>query len=334
MSKIITLITGITGQDGSILARKLLEEGHEVHGLVRRSSSPNLERLEGVEQYLELHYGDVTDHHSVASIMQSIKPEYVYNFAGQSDPFLSTQIPLYTTLVNTIGALSIMEEARKYGCKIYQASTCEIYGEAFGFAQNESTTLDPVSPYGVAKTAAHLAARNLRWNHGVFICAGISYNHESPIRGSNFVTRKITKAFTKIQRGQQNSVLLGNLNSRRDWSHAEDVVNAIQLITECDRADEYVIASGVEHSVRQFAEEAAKYFDWTIRWEHGSDNEVGVRESDGKILIQVEPELFRPGDFESSVGDAGKLKHELGWKPNYTFETLVLTMMEADYWRY
>jgi len=324
------LITGITGQDGSYLAELLLEKGYEVHGIIRRSSLINTHRIDHIYDQISLHYGDLTDSASLISIIQKIKPDEIYNLGAQSHVKVSFEIPEYTGQVDAMGTLRILESVRLLGMekkiRIYQASTSELFGLVQETPQRETTPFYPRSPYGVAKIYGYWILKNYRESYGMYACTGILFNHESPRRGETFVTRKITKALSKISTGEQQVLELGNLNAKRDWGHAKDFVEAMWLMLQQDEPDDFVIATGKQYSVRDFVEKAAPYFGMNIIWEGEGLNEIGVDKMTGKTVIKVNPKYFRPAEVETLLGDASKANKVLGWKPNTSFEQLVEEM--------
>ena len=327
--KKVALITGITGQDGSYLAELLLDKGYEVHGIVRRSSSINTERLDHIYPRIHLHYGDLTDGSSLIRLVQQIRPEEIYNLGAQSHVKVSFEIPEYTGQVDGLGTLRILEAVRLLGMekdvRIYQASTSELYGLVQSTPQDENTPFYPRSPYGVAKLYGFWIVKNYREAYGMHASSGILFNHESPRRGETFVTRKITRGLSRISTGYQSVLELGNLNAKRDWGHAADFVEAMWLMLQQDKPDDYVISTGEQHSVRDFVEQAAPYFGMNITWEGEGLNEVGV-DQNGFVRIRVNPRYFRPAEVETLLGNPEKAKRVLGWKPKYTFEKLVEDM--------
>ena len=326
------LITGITGQIGSYLAELLMEKGYEVYGLVRRTSLVNArERIEHIDG-IKLIYADLGDSSSINHLIQEIKPDEIYNLAAQSHVWVSFKMPEYTSDIDALGAMRICEAVRMLGkpVKIYQASTSELYGGIYNFPVNEETPFHPKSPYGVAKLYAYWIMRNYREAYKMFCSNGIVFNTESPRRGENFVTRKITKGVADILRGKQKQLRLGNLNARRDWGHAKDVTLAMWKILQYDKADDFVIATGVSHSVREFVELAFKHVGIEIKWRGEGVNEVGYDAATEKTLVVVDPLYFRPSEVEVLIGDATKAKNLLKWEPHYAFEEVVREMMEHD----
>jgi GDPmannose 4,6-dehydratase len=340
------LITGITGQDGSYLAELLLGKGYEVNGLLRRSSSFNTERIEHLyieeliedmhkNQKIELHYGDMTDSSSLISLVQKIEPDEIYNLAAQSHVKVSFETPEYTANADGIGILRILEAVRLLGrsekTRIYQASTSELFGKVQEIPQTETTPFYPRSPYGAAKIYAYWITKNYREAYNMFASNGILFNHESPRRGETFVTRKITLAAARIASGKQRKLYLGNLDSMRDWGHAKDYVECMWLILQHNKPDDFVIATGEMHSVREFCSLAFKHVGIDIAWSGKGIEEKGVDEKTGKILIEIDPAYFRPAEVEQLLGDSKKAKSELGWNPRKTsFEDLVEEMIKKD----
>lgn len=325
----VALITGITGQDGSYLAELLLKKGYEVHGIVRRSSSINTDRIDHIYPALKLHYGDLTDSSSLIRLIQEIKPTEIYNLAAQSHVKVSFEIPEYTGQVDALGTLRVLEAVRLLGLerdvRIYQASTSELYGLVQEVPQSEKTPFYPRSPYGVAKLYGFWIVKNYREAYNMHCSSGILFNHESPRRGETFVTRKIVRGLSRISSGYQSCIELGNLNAKRDWGHAADFVEAMWLMLQEPEPDDYVIATGEQHSVREFVETAAPYFGLRIRWEGEGMNEVGV-DQDNIVRIRVNERYFRPAEVETLLGDSTKARKKLGWRPQYTFEKLVEDM--------
>lgn len=340
------LITGITGQDGSYLAEFLLEKGYEVHGIIRRSSSFNTERIEHLyldqwvrDQHearrLHLHYGDMTDSSSLTRIIALVKPDEIYNLAAQSHVKVSFDVPEYTAETDAIGTLRLLESVRILGrekyTRIYQASTSELFGQVQEMPQTEKTPFYPRSPYAVAKLYSFWIMKNYRESYGMFTANGILFNHESERRGENFVTRKITLAAARIAAGRQDKLYLGNLDARRDWGYAPDYVECMWLILQQDKPDDFVIATGEFHSVREFAELAFDRVGIKLRWEgHGLD-EKGIDSATGRVLVEVDKRFFRPAEVEKLLGNPEKARRELGWNPRKTsFERLVQIMVDAD----
>jgi len=324
------LITGITGQDGSYLAELLLEKGYEVHGIIRRSSSINTDRIDHIYQNIKLHYGDLTDSTNIVRVIQLVQPDEIYNLGAQSHVKVSFEIPEYTADVDAMGTLRVLEAVRLLGMedrvRIYQASTSELYGLVQESPQKETTPFYPRSPYGVAKIYGYWITKNYREAYGIYACTGILFNHESPRRGETFVTRKITQALSKISVGLQDCLYLGNLNARRDWGHAKDFVEAMWLMLQQDEPEDFVIATGVQYSVREFVEESAPYFGMKIEWQGEGLDEIGIDKNTGKTVIRVDPKYFRPTEVETLLGDASKAKEKLGWEPKISFKQLVEDM--------
>ncbi len=330
-------ITGITGQDGSYLAELLLRKGYEVHGLVRRSSSFNRHRISGLfdiaQRHTSLHYGDMTDINSLINVLSHVKPDEVYNLAAQSHVRVSFDVPSYTAQADAVGVQNLLEAIRilDMKCKIYQASTSELYsGNPAEAPQNESTPFKPRSPYGVAKLYGFEVTRIYREAYDFFACNGILFNHESPRRGITFVTRKITRAAADIKAGEREAVHLGNLDARRDWGYAPEYVETMYLMLQQEKPDDYVIATGETHSVREFAERAFAYADMPLEWRGEGIDEEGINTNTGKVVVKIDPEYFRPNEVDYLCGDASKAKEKLGWKPTITFDELVPLMMEAE----
>jgi GDPmannose 4,6-dehydratase len=332
MEKKVALITGITGQDGSYLAELLLSKGYEVHGIIRRSSSINTGRIDHIYNNpdLHLHYGDVTDSLSVMNVLKKHNPCEIYNLAAQSHVKVSFETPEYTAMVDGLGTLRILEAVRLLNmektCKIYQASTSELYGLVQEIPQKETTPFYPRSPYGVAKLYAYWIVKNYRESYNMFACSGILFNHESPRRGHNFVTKKIVNGLESISSGNQECLYLGNLNAKRDWGHAKDYVEAMWLMLQQDTPDDFVISTGEQYSVKEFVERCAPYFALKIRWEGEGLNEVGINEHTGKIIVRVDEKYFRPAEVETLLGDSSKAKGVLGWTPKHSFDALVEDM--------
>jgi len=326
------LITGITGQDGSYLAEILLEKGYQVHGIIRRSSSINTGRIDHIynNKKLKLHYGDVTDSLSLTGIIKKTKPHEIYNLAAQSHVKVSFETPEYTAMVDALGTLKVLEAVRLLGMekdvKIYQASTSELYGLVQETPQRETTPFYPRSPYGVAKLYGYWIVKNYRESYNMFACSGILFNHESARRGHNFVTKKIVDGLRNIRDGKQDALTLGNLNAKRDWGHAKDYCQAMWLILQHHTAEDFVIATGEQYSVRAFVERCAPYFDMNIEWDGVGLDEVGVDTHTGKVVVRVDEKYFRPAEVEALLGDSTKARRVLGWKPEYTFDDLVEEM--------
>ncbi|MCK5018046.1 MAG: GDP-mannose 4,6-dehydratase [Candidatus Peribacteraceae bacterium] len=331
------LITGITGQDGSYLAEFLISKGYEVHGLVRRSSSFNRHRIESLfdvsKRHTLLHYGDMTDINSLINVLGHVCPDEVYNLAAQSHVRVSFDVPSYTAQADAVGVQNLMEAIRilDMQCKIYQASTSELYSGDIGEApQNELTRFRPRSPYGVAKLYGYETTRIYREAYGFFACNGILFNHESPRRGVNFVTRKITKAAVEIHNGTIDCLYLGNLNAKRDWGYAPEYVESMYLMLQQPTPDDYVVSTGETHSVRDFAECAFEQVGMNLEWEGSGLEEKGINTKSGKVVVKIDPEYFRPNEVEYLCGDASKAKKQLKWEPKVTFSDLVSIMMDAE----
>jgi GDPmannose 4,6-dehydratase len=333
------LITGITGQDGSYLAEFLLNKNYEVHGIKRRTSLINTDRIDHLYQDNQeinrkfiLHHGDLTDSTSLIRIIQEVQPDEIYNLAAQSHVAVSFEEPEYTANSDALGALRILEAIRilnlEKKTKYYQASTSELYGAVRETPQNEKTPFYPRSPYGVAKLYAYWITVNYREAYGIFACNGILFNHESPVRGETFVTRKITRALAKIKVGSQKNLYLGNLNAKRDWGHTKDFVEAQWLMLQQENPEDFVIATGKQYSVRDFINLASKNLDMKIDWRGKDLDEVGSY--NGKDIIKVDPRYFRPTEVESLLGDASKAKEKLKWYPKISFEQLVKEMVDKD----
>lgn len=330
------LITGITGQDGSYLAELLLDKGYEVHGMIRRTSTNNQDRLKTFVENpnLYLHVGDLTEMSSVTNIIKDVFPDEVYNLGAQSHVHTSFESPEYTANADAIGPLRILESIRFLGqenrIKFYQAGTSEMFGLVQNVPQNENTPFYPRSPYGVSKLYAHWITKNYRESYGFFATNGILFNHESPRRGSNFVTQKIVKALYNISSGNQDFLELGNLNAKRDWGHAKDFVKAMWLMLQQDKPDDYVIATGQQHSVKDFIKISSHFFDFDIEWHGQGLDEIGVDSKSGKTIIKVNQKLFRPSEVDSLIGDYSKAKSVLGWEPKHSFEDLVFDMCKSE----
>ncbi len=335
------LITGVTGQDGAYLAEFLLNKGYIVHGIKRRASSFNTERIDHLyrdphERNVNffLHYGDLTDSTNLIRIIQETQPDEIYNLGAQSHVQVSFETPEYTANSDALGTLRLLEAIRILGLdkktKFYQASTSELYGKAQEIPQKETTPFYPRSPYGAAKLYAYWITKNYREAYNLFACNGILFNHESPIRGETFVTRKITMAVAKIKKGLQDKLYLGNLDAQRDWGFAGDYVEAMWLMLQQDEPDDYVIATGKTHSVREFTELAFKEVGIEIEWKGKGAEEVGVNAANGDILIEIDPRYFRPTEVDIMVGDPSKAREKLGWEAKVGFEELVKMMVEGD----
>ena len=334
------LITGITGQDGSYLAELLLEKGYEVHGLIRRSSQNNTHFLDQLsndhtDKKLHLHYGDLTHSTNILRIIKDTQPDEIYNLAAQSHVKVSFDTPEYTAQTDALGPLRILEAVRILGLgnktKIYQASTSELYGLIKSSPQDESTPFYPRSPYGVAKLYAYWITINYRESYNMYACNGILFNHESPRRGETFVTRKITKGLTRIHEGLQKYLYMGNIDSLRDWGHAKDYVEMQWLMLQQAKPEDYVIATGIQSSVREFIQIAAKKLNWGgIKWEGEGLNEIGKRVDNNEIVIKIDKSFFRPAEVESLLGNPNKAIQKLGWKPKISLEALIEEMITHD----
>jgi GDPmannose 4,6-dehydratase len=331
----IALITGVTGQDGAYLARFLLDKGYVVHGLRRYEASDDTARLKSVmdHRHFHLHYGDMTDGGGLFALVNLVKPDEIYNLAGLSQVHVSFTVPEYTADADALGTLRLLEAVRTLGLvsktRIYQASTSEMYGNAPA-PQNEDTPFAPRSPYGTAKLFAYWTMRNYRDAYGMHASNGILFNHESPLRGEEFVTRKITRAVAAIAAGRTEKLMLGNLDARRDWGHAADYVEGMWLMLQQDAPGDFVLATGEAHSVRAFTEAAFMHAGMTIEWRGRGPQECGFEKGTGRMLVQVAPELFRPAEVHALLGDAAKARRMLGWAPRIGFEELVREMMAYD----
>ena len=333
------LITGVTGQDGSYLTEFLLESGYDVHGIIRRTSQFNRSRIDQTRglarkhgQVFELHYGDITDSSSLNRILSLTQPDEIYNLAAQSHVRVSFDCPEYTADVDGSGVLRLLESIRinRLPCRIYQASTSELFGKGVEIPQNEKTPFHPRSPYGVAKLYGYWIIKNYRESYGMHASNGILFNHESPRRGENFVTRKITYSFAQIKFGLQKILRLGNLDAKRDWGYAPDFVKMMWLMLQQPEPDDYVAATGEMHSVREFIIKAGLISGFEITWEGEKEKEVGRDKKTGKILIEIDPKFYRPAEVDVLLGDANKAKEKLGWEPQVKFDELVEIMMKAD----
>ena len=335
------LITGITGQDGAYLAELLLDKGYEVHGIKRRSSSFNTGRIDHLYQdphennvNLLLHHGDLTDSSSLIRVIQQVQPDEIYNLAAQSHVAVSFEEPEYTANSDALGALRILEAIRILGLeektRFYQASTSELFGKAKEMPQKETTQFYPRSPYAVAKLYAYWITINYREAYGIYACNGILFNHESPIRGETFVTRKITRALARIKLGLQNRLYLGNLEAKRDWGHARDYVEMQWLMLQQNEPEDFCIATGVHYSVRDFVNIVAQELEINIQWKGGGIDEIGIDASTGNTIVSVDERYFRPTEVETLLGDATKAKEKLGWEPKISFDEMVKEMTAAD----
>jgi len=332
------LITGITGQDGSYLAEFLLEKGYQVHGIIRRNSTSDCtDRINSFlgNPYITLHYGDLTDFSNLTSIIQETRPDEIYNLAAQSHVKVSFSNALYTADVDALGVTRLLEALRVLGMinttKFYQASTSEMYGKVQSIPQRENTPFHPRSPYGVAKLYAHWITKNYREAYNLFACNGILFNHESPRRGENFVTRKITKSLSEIKNGKRDAPLeLGNMDAKRDWGHAKDYVEAMWLMLQQENPDDYVVSMGEQHSVREFVNIACEHIGFDIEWSGSGIDEVAKIKGTDEVLVRVNPDFYRPTEVDSLVGDSTFTKKTLGWKPKYSFADLVKEMCDSD----
>jgi GDPmannose 4,6-dehydratase len=337
----VAFITGITGQDGSYLAELLLEKDYKVYGMIRRMSTINTTRIDHILKKINLKYGDVSDTSNIVGILSEIKNTYpsmesleIYNLAAQSHVKISFEMPEFTANTDALGVLRILEAIRICNLtnitRFYQAGTSEMYGLVQSKPQNELTPFYPRSPYGVAKLFGYWITKNYREAYNMYACTGILFNHESPRRGENFVTRKITIGLGKILRGEQDCITLGNLNSFRDWGHARDYVRAMWLMLQQDNPDDYVIATGQEHSVREFVEKCFSKKGFSIEWQGEGINEVGIDKNTGRILIKVSSKYFRPSEVDELLGDPTKAKHKLGWELETSFDDLINEMVNID----
>jgi GDPmannose 4,6-dehydratase len=340
--KKIALITGVTGQDGAYLAELLLNKNYEVHGIKRRASSFNTSRIDHLykDKHKEdvnffLHYGDLTDSTNLIRIIQEVQPHEIYNLGAQSHVKVSFEVPEYTANSDAIGTLRILEAIRilkmENKVKFYQASTSELYGKAQEVPQTETTPFYPRSPYGVAKLYAFWIVKNYREAYGMFACNGILFNHESPLRGETFVTRKITRAASKIKLGLQEKLYLGNLNAQRDWGHAKDYVEGMWRMLQHKKPEDFVLATGKTTTIREFCNLSFKELGIEIKWEGEGENEVGIDQSSNKVIISIDNNYYRPTEVDLLIGDASKAKKLLSWTPNYDLESLVKEMVNADY---
>jgi GDPmannose 4,6-dehydratase len=336
------LITGVTGQDGAYLAEFLLKKGYEVHGIKRRTSLFNTDRVDHLyedphvnHRHFILHYGDLTDSTNLIRIVQAVQPDEIYNLGAQSHVSVSFESPEYTADTDALGALRLLEAIRILGLeqktRFYQASSSELYGKVVETPQTEKTPFYPRSPYAVAKLYSYWITVNYREAYGIYACNGILFNHESPYRGETFVTRKITRGLSRIKLGLQDCLYLGNLNAKRDWGHARDYIEMQWLMLQQDEPDDFVIATGIQYSVRQFVEAAGAALDMKIRWQGEGTDEKGIDENSGRQIIAVDPRYFRPTEVDTLLGDAAKARAKLGWRPKTTFAELVREMAEEDF---
>lgn len=333
------LITGITGQDGSYLSEYLLDKGYEVHGIIRRSSSFNTGRIDHLFKNSQIHdkrfflyHGDLTDSSNLNRLLEKIKPDEIYNLAAQSHVKVSFEVPEYTAEVDAIGTLRFLDAIKETGIKtkFYQASTSELYGKASQVPQNEKTPFYPRSPYAVAKLYAYWIIINYREAYNLYACNGILFNHESPRRGETFVTRKITKAVARIHCGLQDKLILGNLDAKRDWGYAPEYVRGMWLMLQQPQPDDYVLATGESHTVREFAQAAFRHIGITIEWRGTQQNEKGINAKNGQTLIEIDPRYYRPTEVDELAGDYFKAREKLGWEPKVKFDELVRLMVQAD----
>lgn len=325
------LITGITGQDGSYLAELLLDKGYDVHGIIRRSSSFNTGRIDHIYKYLHLYYGDVTDTLSLQNIIQEVKPDEIYNLSAQSHVAVSFELPEYTGQVDALGVLKLLESVKKYSpnTKIYQASTSELFGKVKEIPQKETTPFHPRSPYGVSKLYAYWICKNYRESYNMFISNGILFNHESSRRGETFVTKKITMGLANWLKTSK-PIKLGNLNAKRDWGYAKDYVYGMWLMLQQEKPDDFILATGESHSIREFVEESCKYIGINIEWIDDGINEKGIEKNSGSVIIEIDPKYFRPSEVDLLLGDPTKAKNILGWEAKTKFKDLIKIMMEHD----
>jgi GDPmannose 4,6-dehydratase len=333
------LLTGITGQDGSYLAELLLEKGYEVHGLIRRSSSFNTSRIDHIFQdpheshkRLLLHYGDLSDGSNLSRLIEKIKPDEIYHLAAQSHVRISFDIPEYTADVTGLGVLRILDAIRDAGVrtKFYQASSSEMFGKVQAVPQNEETPFYPRSPYGAAKVYGYWITKNYRESYGLFACNGILFNHESPRRGENFVTRKITRSLSRIKLGIDKTLYLGNLEAKRDWGYAKDYVEGMWMMLQQDKPDDYVLATNETHTVREFVEVAAKKMGFDLEWVGKDIDEEGIDQKTGKTIVKIDSNYFRPTEVDLLIGDYSKAAKKMGWEPKVKFKELVELMVNAD----
>jgi GDPmannose 4,6-dehydratase len=334
------LITGITGQDGSYLCELLLEKDYEVHGMIRRSSSFNTGRIDHLyndpEVYgkkLFLHYGDLTDSSNLNRLLERVQPDEIYNLGAQSHVKVSFEVPEYTAEVDGIGTLRFLDAIKETGLptKFYQASTSELFGRVVETPQTEKTPFYPRSPYAVAKLYGFWIIKNYREAYGIFASNGILFNHESPRRGETFVTRKITRAVSRIKCGIPNDLLLGNLNAKRDWGYAPEYCEGMWRILQCERPSDYVLATNETHTIREFADLAFKELEMELEWVGEGEDEIGIEKSSGRVLVKVDPRYYRPTEVDLLLGNPAKAKQELGWEPQTKFKDLVKLMVRADY---
>ena len=330
----VALITGITGQDGSYLAELLLEKGYEVHGIVRRASLINTHRIDHIYSKIKLHYGDLTDATNIIGVIKKVEPDEIYNLGAQSHVKVSFETPEYTGNTDGLGTLRILEAVRLLGMedkvRIYQASTSEMFGKVQEVPQTETTPFYPRSPYGCAKVYGYWITKNYRDAYNMYACTGILFNHESPRRGETFVTRKITRGLKAIFEGKQTVLYLGNLDAKRDWGHAKDYVRAMWLMLQQDTPEDYVIATGEQHSVREFIERCAPFYGFELEWHGSGDDEIAMDKNTKKTIISVHSKYYRPTEVETLLGDSSKAKEQLGWEPEISFRELVEDMCENE----
>ncbi len=330
----VALITGITGQDGSYLAELLLEKGYEVHGIVRRASLINTHRIDHIYSKIKLHYGDLTDATNIIGVIKKVQPDEIYNLGAQSHVKVSFETPEYTGNTDGLGTLRVLEAVRLLGMedkvRIYQASTSEMFGKVQEIPQTETTPFYPRSPYGCAKVYGYWITKNYREAYNMYACTGILFNHESPRRGETFVTRKITRGLKAISEGKQTVLYLGNLDAKRDWGHAKDYVRAMWLMLQQDTAEDYVIATGEQYSVRDFVERCAPFYGFDIEWHGSGDDEIAMDKNTKKTIISVHSKYYRPTEVETLLGDPSKAKEQLGWEPEISFRELVEDMCENE----
>ena len=330
----VALITGITGQDGSYLAELLLEKGYEVHGIVRRASLINTHRIDHIYSKIKLHYGDLTDATNIIGVIKKVQPDEIYNLGAQSHVKVSFETPEYTGNTDGLGTLRVLEAVRLLGMedkvRIYQASTSEMFGKVQEIPQTETTPFYPRSPYGCAKVYGYWITKNYREAYNMYACTGILFNHESPRRGETFVTRKITRGLKAISEGKQTVLYLGNLDAKRDWGHAKDYVRAMWLMLQQDTAEDYVIATGEQYSVREFIERCAPFYGFDIEWYGSGDDEIAMDKNTKKTIISVHSKYYRPTEVETLLGDPSKAKEQLGWEPEISFRELVEDMCENE----
>jgi GDPmannose 4,6-dehydratase len=325
-------ITGITGQDGSYLAELLLGKGYEVHGMLRRSSTFNTERIDHIFDKIKLHHGDITDSSNVNHLLALIKPDEIYNLSAQSHVQVSFEVPEYTAQVDAIGTLRILDAMRLHcpKARFYQASSSELYGKVQEIPQSETTPFYPRSPYGVAKIYGFWIVKNFREAYNLYACNGILFNHESERRGKTFVTRKITRGLCMVHKGEIASLTLGNLNSKRDWGYAPEYVEGMWRMLQQETPEDYVLATGKSCSIREFAEKAARHLGYELKWEGKGLDEKGIDKKSGKVIIEIDPKYFRPAEVDELLGNASKAKRNMGWEAKTDIDALVSIMMEFD----